>query len=154
MERDRMTLFGKGECVKTEIETAKILNEFFSYDVNNLEISKYLKDRSLIGNIEGQTLRIISKYKNHSGIVAIQKILKVEILFTSENSKKREIQKENHKLNANKSSQNSDISSKIIYNNLDIFNNFLCVSINSSIKYSLLSSYLKTADITPIYKKG
>ena len=153
MERDRMSLFGKGECVKTELETAKILNELFSYNVNKLEISKYLKDRSFIGNVEGQTLRIISEYKNHPGIVAIQKILKVEILFTSENSKKREIQKESHKLNANKSSQNSDISSKIICNNPDIFYDFLGVSINSSIKYSLLSSYRKTADITPIYKK-
>ena len=43
---------------------------------------------------------------------------------------------------------------KIIKSNPDIFSDFLYVSINNSIKSSLFPSCLKTADITPIYKKG
>ena len=43
---------------------------------------------------------------------------------------------------------------KIVKSNPDIFSDFLYVSINSSIKSSLFPSCLKTADITPIYKKG
>ena len=75
------------------------------------------------------------------------------MFFISENSKKEEIQEEIHNLNSNKASQHSDIPTKIIKSNSDIFSDFLYVSINSSIK-SLFSSCLKTADITPIYKKG
>ena len=33
----------KEEKIKTELETEKVLNEFFSNIVNNLEISKYSK---------------------------------------------------------------------------------------------------------------
>ena len=77
---------------------------------------------------------------------------KVEVFYFRE-LEKEEIQREVHNLNNNKASQHSDIPTKIIKNNSDIFSDFLYVSINSSIK-SLFSSCLKTADITPIYKKG
>ena len=66
---------------------------------------------------------------------------------------KEEIQKEILSL-TNKASQHSDIPTKIIKNNSDIFSDFLYVSINSSIKSSLFPSCLKTADIALIYKKG
>ena len=51
-------------------------------------------------------------------------------------------------------SQHSEIPTKIIKSNSDIFSDFLYVSINSSIKSSLFPSCLKTADIALIYKKG
>ena len=59
MIRDRITLSEKRESVKTELETAEVLNKFFSNIVNNLEISKYSKYESFIDNIEDQTLRAI-----------------------------------------------------------------------------------------------
>ena len=43
MTRNRINLSEKGEKIKTELETEKVLNEFFSNIVNNLEISKYSK---------------------------------------------------------------------------------------------------------------
>ena len=61
------------------------------------------------------------------------------------------IQKEIHKLNTANASQHSDIATKFIKSNFEIFSNFLYVSINSSIKYSFFPSCLETADITPIY---
>ena len=67
---------------------------------------------------------------------------------------KEEIQKEIHKLNNNKAFQHSDIPSKIIKSISDIFSDFLHVSINSSLKSSLFLPCLKTAEITPIYKKS
>ena len=71
------------------------------------------------------------------------------MFFISETRKRG---KEIHKLNNNKASQHFDIPTKIIQNSSDIFSDFLYVSINNSIKSLFLSS-LKTADITPIYKK-
>ena len=38
MTRDRINLSEKGESVKTELETAEVLNKFFSNIVNNPEI--------------------------------------------------------------------------------------------------------------------
>ena len=67
---------------------------------------------------------------------------------------KEEIRKEVHKLNNdNKASQHFDIPNKIIESSSDIFNDFLYVSITSSIKSSFFQSCLKTTDITFIYKK-
>ena len=71
MTRDRINLSEKGELVKTELETAEVLNKFFSNIVNNLEILKYSKYQSFIDNIEDQTLRAVLKYKNPPSIIAI-----------------------------------------------------------------------------------
>ena len=79
--------------------------------------------------------------------------LKVEMFFYFREIEKEEIKKEIHKLN-NEASQYSNIPTKIIKSNSDIFSDFLYVSINGLIKSSLFPSCLKTAGITPTYKKG
>ena len=56
-------------------------------------------------------------------------------------------------LKLNKASQYSDITTKIIKENSDIFSNFTCESIFNSIKSSIFSSCLKHADVTPLHKK-
>ena len=149
-----MNLPEKGELVKSEFEIAELLNKFFSYIVNNLEISKSSKYESFIDNIGEQTLRAILKYKNHPNIIAIKTKFKVGDVFYIRELEKEEIQKEIHNLNSNKASQHSDIPTDIIKSNSDIFSDFLFVNINSSIKSSLFLSCLKTADIMPINKKG
>ena len=53
-----------------------------------------------------------------------------------------------------KASQNSDMPTKIIKENSDIFSTFLCTSFKSSIKTSKFPQCLKLADIRPLYKKG
>ena len=53
-----------------------------------------------------------------------------------------------------KASKISGILTKIIKENVDVFADFLCTSINSSNKYSLFTSYLKFADVIPLHKKG
>ena len=42
----------------------------------------------------------------------------------------------------------------IFKQNIDIFNDFLCVSLNISIKSRKLLKNLKLADITPLHNKG
>ena len=62
---------------------------------------------------------------------------------------KEQIQKKIHNLNNNnnnKASQHSDIPTKIVKSNCDIFSEFLNEGINSSIKFSLFPSSFKTAD--------
>ena len=64
------------------------------------------------------------------------------------------IEKEIHNLKINKASQSSDIPTKIIKENVDIFAEFLWKSINSSIKSSTFPACLKSADVIPLHKKG
>ena len=93
MTRDRINLYEKGESVKNELETAEILNKFFSAIVNNLEISKYSKYGYFINSIEDQTLRSILKYKSHPSIIAIQNKFKGGDVFYFRDFKKEEIKK-------------------------------------------------------------
>ena len=93
MTRDRINLSEKGELVKTELETAEVLNKFFSNIVNNLEISKYSKYESFIDNIKVQALRAILKYKNHPSIIAIQNKFKVGDVFYFRELEKRKFRK-------------------------------------------------------------
>ena len=85
--RDRINLSEKGELIKTELETAEVLNKFFFNIVNNLAISKYCKYQSFIDNIVDQTLRATLKYKNHANIIAIQINSKVEMFFISQRTR-------------------------------------------------------------------
>ena len=58
------------------------------------------------------------------------------------------------KLDVNKASHSSDIPVKGLKENSDIFSNFLCNSLNNSIKLSTFPEILKHTDIIPFYKKG
>ena len=66
---------------------------------------------------------------------------------------KSEIETEIRLVKLNKASQYSDIPTKIIKENSDIFSNFIYESINNSIKSSIFPSCLKHADVTPLHKK-
>ena len=64
------------------------------------------------------------------------------------------IEKKIDNLKINKASQRSDIPTKIIKENVDIFAEFLWKTISSAIKSSTFLSWLKSTDVTPFHKKG
>ena len=59
-------------------------------------------------------------------------------------------QKRNRKAIANLFALNAEA---IIKQNPDIFSNFICESINDSVKSSIFPSYLKHADVAPLHKR-
>ena len=75
-------------------------------------------------------------------------------MFSFQEVDKDKIKKEINRLNKNKSSQKSDIPTKIIHDNVDIFADFIVGSFKGTIKTSIFSSCLKLADISPLHKKG
>ena len=56
--------------------------------------------------------------------------------------------------NVAKVSQDSDIPTKIIKKNSDIFSDIFFKEFNKSLEISKFSSRLKMANVTPVYKKG
>ena len=130
------------------------MNTFFSIVVQNLNISRFLDSNPLIQNIKDLSLKAITKFRKHLSIIAIESKYRYVPSFSFVEVNEADIEKEILNLNGNKASQNSDIPTKVIKGNSDIFRSFLCTNFNSSIKTSNFPQCLKLADITPLYKKG
>ena len=67
--------------------------------------------------------------------------------------KRKKILVELNNLNINKATQNTDIATKIIKENSDIFGNFIFSNLNCFINTSSYPSLSKRANITPVHKK-
>ena len=78
----------------------------------------------MINNVKESTLRVILKCKDHPSILAIQNNCKNRVKFSFEEMDMTSIEKEIHNLKINKAPQNSDIPTKIIKENVDIFAEF------------------------------
>ena len=152
--KDEIHLLENNDLVKTGLETAEVLNNFFSNVVQNLDISRISNEEQFINCIEDRTLKAILKYRKHPSIVATRNKCKNKGSFSFVGVDKKEIEKEILKLDANKASQNSDIPIKLLKENVDIFSDFVYTSFSSSINMSKFPENLKLADITPAYKKG
>ena len=150
---ERITLIENDEIIKTEKGTAKVLNTFFSNIVQNLDIQQYNVDDPICENINDPILKAIVRYRNHPSIVAIKKFCNFKSHFYFKNVQKEEILKELNNLNINKATQNTDIPTKIIKENSDIFGDFIFSNFNCYINTSSYPLLFKRADITPVHKK-
>ena len=142
-------------CVEDRIGISqnqmKLLNNFFSNIVKNLNISRYSEVDSVARNMTDPTLRAKLKCKDHLSILAITSQCEAKTFcFTDVNTE--DIKKEIFKLNS-KASQVLDISVKAVQDNVDIFANFLCENINSAFKYYLFPACLKPVNMIPHIKK-
>ena len=79
-----------------------------------------------IDHIEDPILRIIEQYKNHPSIIAIKE-KKLNKQFFFEHIPKSDVEREILNLDVSKASQDSDIPTKIIKINADIFAEVLYV---------------------------
>ena len=143
-----------GKIVKTEKETAEVFNNFFGNIVKNLNISQYSDFDPIIEKVKDPTLKAILKYEKHPSILAIRTKCNRNGAFSFKEVSFKEIETEIRLLKLNKASQYSDIPTKIIKENSDIFSNFIWESIKNPIKSSIFPSCLKQADVTPLYKKS
>ena len=73
--------------------------------------------------------------------------------FSFSHVDKEQILKETVNLYSTKASQDTDIPTKIIKDNADIFSDFLLSDFHNSVTTSIFPSSLKQAIITPIFKK-
>ena len=152
VSREKINLTENGNMRTSESETAESLNNFFYNIVKKFNVPKFNSNNSVTGNIKDPVSKAILKYKNHPSILAIQKYSKNKTFHFKEVNF-GEVEKEILKLDKTKASQKTDIPTRIIKENIDIFADFLCTSINSAIKSSSFLSSLKLADVTPVHKK-
>ena len=153
VSREKINLTENEKMLTSESETAETLNNFFSNIVKKLNIPKFNSNNSVTENMNGPVFKAILKYKNHPSILAIQKYSKNKT-FHFEEVNIGEVEKAILKLDKTEATQKPDILTRIIKENIEIFSDFLCTSINSTVKSSSFPSSLKLADVTPVDKKG
>ena len=105
-------------------------------------------------NNQEPVLKAIVKYRNRPSILTIGEVYKKNPQCSFRCVDKNGILKEILHLAASKACQDSDIPSRIIKTNADIFTHFLHSSFDNSIYQSKFPSILKLANITPVFKKG
>ena len=136
---ERITLIENDEIIKTQKGTAKVLNTFFSNIVQSLHIQQYNVGDPICEKIDDALLKSIGRYRNHPSILTIKKFCNSKSHFSFKNVQKEEILKRLNNLNINKATQNTDIPTKIIKENSDIFGDFIFSNFNCCIN---TSSYL------------
>ena len=152
----KITLIDKEEIIIGDNNTAEVLNTFFSSIVSNLKIDGYSNSDPLANNIRDPVLKYIVKYRNHPSILAIGELYNEnrELPFSFSKIHRDEVLSNILKLETSKACQDTDIPTKIVKENADIFANVLVSSFNDSIEKSNFPSILKNASITPVFKKG
>ena len=134
------------------------MNTLFSNIVGSLNIPEYVTNDPISDNISDPIIKLIVKYRKHPSILTIGEVCKERkkkhAAFSFSEVAKEEILRDILNLDVSKACQDTDIPSKIIKENADIFASFLHSSFNTSVTNSEFPSVLKQANITPVFKKG
>ena len=100
-----------------------------------------------------QSLKPLCSHTAYPNIIAIKENCTSKSDFNFSFVEKVDILKEIKMLQSNKATQNTDIPTKLIKDNADIFAEFIFISLNKCIEQSVFPSKLKLANITPVHKK-
>ena len=147
---ERITLVEDDKIIENDKNTASILNEFFSNIITTLGIPQYNETEPVSHNIGDPLMKAIMKYRFHPSIVAIKKNCNSGLSFSFSQVERHEIMKEINNLKTNKTTQSTDMPTKRIKENSDIFEDFIF----GNYKKFYFPNYLKNAIITPVHKKG
>ena len=147
------TLVKENYVIPDNGKIAGVFNDFFTNAVKNLNITVSGDIPYEANNIKDPVLKAIEKYKKHPRIKAIAGIRENDN-FILEKSSDKEILHEINQLDTRKACKDTDVPSKIIQVNSDIFADFLHQSFNDAILTSAFPQNLKNANITPVFKKG
>ena len=152
MSSKKITLVEGTKILKNYKETAKVLNNFFSTLIQNLKIPQYKEHDPISASISDPVLTVVVKYRAHPSIIAIKENCNLSTRFNFSFVDKEDILKEIKNLKGNKATQNTDIPTKLIKENSDIFADFIFENLNDSISQSVFPSALKLANITLVHK--
>ena len=141
VSNEQIILVENDKIVENDKKSATVLNNFFSNIAKSLGIPQY-KDAEPVGqNISDPALKAIIKYRSHASIKAIKEQCNTNLYFSFSKIGHDEIMKELNNLDTNKAIQNTDIPTKLIKENSDIFANFIFENLNYSISQFYFSNF-------------
>ena len=132
---------------------ADVFNDLFINVVRNVNITVSGDILCETNNIKDPVLKAIEKYKKHLSIKAIAGLSKNDN-FILEKVSYEEMLHEIKQLDTRKACQDTDVPSKIVKMNSDIFADVLHQNFNDAIATSVFKQNLKNAYVTPVFKKG
>ena len=135
------------------MKTAETFHKFFVNIVPSLKISPKENYETDVGNDNEPILNYINKFNNHPSIKVIKSRKKEVQTFTFSYVSYEEVLNEFRKLQTTKTTQQNDIPTKILKENLEVFPRYFHKNINFCIENSIFPSDLKVADVTPAFKK-
>ena len=154
VSNEKVTLTEDNNIVENDKKSATVFNNFFSNIIKNLGIPQYNEIDPVSQNIDDTLMKAIMKYRCQPSIIAIKEKCNSNFSFSFSQVERDEIMKEISRLNINKATQSTDIPTKLIKENSDIFGDFIFENYNNCICFFVFPSYLKDAIITPAHKKG
>ena len=138
------------KAISNNYELCRDFNNFFSKTVDELKIpniSNYKLD-----NTNDQLKEALRYFENHPSITNM-KSKSFDTNFTFRDTSSSEVIKFIKTLNVKKASQKSDIPTKNVKLNADIFGNFIAKNVNYSLKKGEFPCVLQHADVIPVHKK-
>ena len=154
ISNENVTLVESEEIITDEKRVSEIFNEYFGNIVASLNIPKTEFDSKIIEGINDTVSTAIKRYELHPSIMKINSIISADQTFSFQHVSREEILKEIVNLDNKKASHDDDIPTKIIKANSDIISEIIYNNFNSNvIDNCIFSDHLKTANVTPIFKK-
>ena len=138
------------KTISDDDELCRAFNNFFSKIVDELKIpniSNYKIDNT------NDSLKEALRYFEDLPSITNRKSKSFDTNFTFRDTSSSEVIKLIKTLNVKKASQKSDIPTKIVKLNADIFGNFLCKNFNYCLKKGEFPCVLKHADVILVHKK-
>ena len=105
-----------------------------------------------VDHIGDPVQKAFEKYKNHPSVKAISEKCDKNT-FSFRYVSPDEIKKEIKNLNTKKACQDTDIPTKIVQENSEIFTEFIFQNLNYGIEFSVFRANIKNANVTPVHKK-
>ena len=121
ISNEKITIVEGDKIIRSDKETAKVLNQFFSNVITNLNIPQFNQIDRSSENISDPVIKAIVKYRAHPSVTAIKENCTFKSNFNFLFVEKVDILKEIKMLQSNKATQNTNIPTKLIKDNADIF---------------------------------
>ena len=135
VSKEKITLIEENEIVSDDEDTAQVINTFFSNIIGSLDIPEYVTNNPIPDKIGDPIIKLILKYRKHTSILTIGEVYKEKnyAAFSFSEVGKEEMFWGISNLDVSKACQDTNIPSKIIKENADIFASFLHSSFNTSV---------------------
>ena len=145
----KITLVENDSVISEDSELAEVFSKYFENVAKNLNIQRPIFSQEH----DDPIANAITNFEQHPSILKIKENRNVCSPFSFEPVSLDEIIKETFNLDASKATQKSDIPTKIIKQNQDIFSEFIFENVNNMIDTDIYPEQLKWADVKPAHKK-
>ena len=137
ISNEKIRIVEGDKIIRSDKETSKVLNEFFSNVETHLNIQQFNQIYQTSENISDPVIKAIVKCRAHPSIIAIKEKCTFKSNLNSSFVEKVDILKEIKMLQWNKATENTDIPIELIKGDADIFAEFVFISLNKCTELSV-----------------